>query len=1026
MASCSRFPDTRHVCCRTVACAGVARHENIHRMQQKWRSKSARMLCRTRTGGWTKCQHASASLSLLKDRSLQSKVMERPKSIRTHANGAAELWKTGAFPVQAADTDVSSASLDVSDTEDAALGPVEVRGQGLTQKVPVQDEKGSALKGIFPGGLRRAEVRLPGLAMMIRVGDVLGPGAKEFLDMVDSAIAGGFTMVILESRGGAGGDEGSGGARLYEAARLLKATLRGRAELLVAERVDIAAAAGASGVLLSDEGLPAVVARSMMQNISPENPVLPLVVRSVSSAQSALLATASEGADLLILQAQDERDTKIIISSVCERVSIPIFSQESVGSLISILKAEKTAFPSLEAGASGLICNGIDLKSLAADDIGVLTLSLVTAMNSSFQPRSAGGARSSFLSEVRNPSSTNTAKDTATSKTLSLDLQVRIILDEERGLLASLIRLVQEASPEMEEVSLLIDALAQLDEPFLLMVVGEFNSGKSSVINALLGERYLPEGVLPTTNEIALLKHVGDGADGKERSERHPDGHFMYYLPAELLKEINLVDTPGTNVILKRQQRLTEEFVPRADLVLFVLSADRPFTESEMTFLQYIRQWGKKIIFLLNKSDIYSDEKELEEVVKFVKDNAQKLLSVEQATIYAVSARQAFQAKKEVSGDDGNLNVEELLQNTTWNLSGFKELEKFIEDFLGGSSDAGAERRRLKLATPLGIALALLEACERQLSMESKKADSDMEVLKGLFKQLENHQMAMENDATMQRQRLSALIDAAKGRAERFVDSVLRLSNVDAVASYLLGGDRRGMMPVAGGFEDQVLGSVHSDLRRLLEEHHSWLKDNLVQQVSSYRELVKNRWPSIKLRIEETGLTDQYRYAYSKGQFQDSSIGVLDGFDTEAAKMVLEQELREVIFTTFGGLGAAGVSASVLTSILPNTVEDLVALALCSAGGLVGVWNLPNRRAEVKRKVQQVADSFANQMEAAMETEVKEMIDQLRREVGELLQPYLEAAQAESKRVTSLQDRVLQANSQVESLRLRVQNLGVS
>jgi predicted GTPase len=62
------------------------------------------------------------------------------------------------------------------------------------------------------------------------------------------------------------------------------------------------------------------------------------------------------------------------------------------------------------------------------------------------------------------------------------------------------------------------------------------------------------------------------------------------YLPAELLREVNVVDTPGTNVILSRQQRLTEEYVPRADLVLFVLSADRPFTESEVNFLKYIRQ----------------------------------------------------------------------------------------------------------------------------------------------------------------------------------------------------------------------------------------------------------------------------------------------------------------------------------------------------------------------------------------------------------------------------------------------------
>lgn len=48
-----------------------------------------------------------------------------------------------------------------------------------------------------------------------------------------------------------------------------------------------------------------------------------------------------------------------------------------------------------------------------------------------------------------------------------------------------------------------------------------------------------------------------------------------------VLRQLNVVDTPGTNVILERQQKITEEFVPRADLVLFVISADRPFTESE-------------------------------------------------------------------------------------------------------------------------------------------------------------------------------------------------------------------------------------------------------------------------------------------------------------------------------------------------------------------------------------------------------------------------------------------------------------
>lgn len=121
---------------------------------------------------------------------------------------------------------------------------------------------------------------------------------------------------------------------------------------------------------------------------------------------------------------------------------------------------------------------------------------------------------------------------------------------------------------------------------------------ESLTVNTMC-RRYLAEGILPTTNEISVLKFL---EDGEEEFTQNSDGFFIRRLPAKLLQEMNVVDTPGTNVILDRQQRLTEEYVPRADLVLFVMSADRPFTESEVNFLKYIRQWGKKVIFLVNKA----------------------------------------------------------------------------------------------------------------------------------------------------------------------------------------------------------------------------------------------------------------------------------------------------------------------------------------------------------------------------------------------------------------------------------------
>src|SRR6185295_8113791 len=92
-------------------------------------------------------------------------------------------------------------------------------------------------------------------------------------------------------------------------------------------------------------------------------------------------------------------------------------------------------------------------------------------------------------------------------------------------------------------------------------------------------------------------------------------------------------------------ERLTTDFVPRSDLVVFLTSADRPFTETERLFLATIRDWGKKIVIFVNKVDIFGTEFELEEVLKFVKNAARDLLGYEPAVL-PVSARLAQKAKQ--------------------------------------------------------------------------------------------------------------------------------------------------------------------------------------------------------------------------------------------------------------------------------------------------------------------------------------------------------------------------------------------
>src|SRR5262249_58628474 len=140
---------------------------------------------------------------------------------------------------------------------------------------------------------------------------------------------------------------------------------------------------------------------------------------------------------------------------------------------------------------------------------------------------------------------------------------------------------------------------------------GEFNSGKSSFINALLGEKVLAEGVTPTTDRITLLRY-GDIPIEEPLEEFLLARSF----PADVLRQLVIVDTPGTNAIIRRHEELTRDFIPRSDLVLFITSADRPFTESERAFLSAIQEWGKKIVIVLNKADLL-EAHELEHVLTF-------------------------------------------------------------------------------------------------------------------------------------------------------------------------------------------------------------------------------------------------------------------------------------------------------------------------------------------------------------------------------------------------------------------------
>ena len=358
-----------------------------------------------------------------------------------------------------------------------------------------------------------------------------------------------------------------------------------------------------------------------------------------------------------------------------------------------------------------------------------------------------------------------------------IDPTTQALLERERVLLDDAVAFLTESTPSLEEIGLLVEARKGLEELFLLVIVGEFNAGKSSVINAMLGQKALKEGILPTTNEITVLK-FGE----KPRTEQSKDGFYTQLIPADLLREVNIVDTPGTNVILERQQRLTEEFVPRADLVLFVLSADRPMTESEVKFLSYIRKWGKKVAFVINKCDRLENQGEVDEVSGFVADNAERLLGVTDPAVLPVSAKAALAAKER-----GGSELD------------FARLEDYILSFLGAGDKKGknsGEGLRLKLGTPLQVGTMLFGAAEEILAQERAEAVEELQQAEGVDAAMDKYRAAMEADFGAQVQAVRTAVNGAVGRCDDLLDATLRLTNgADLFATYVLGNGANGAIP---------------------------------------------------------------------------------------------------------------------------------------------------------------------------------------------------------------------------------------
>jgi small GTP-binding protein len=546
---------------------------------------------------------------------------------------------------------------------------------------------------------------------------------------------------------------------------------------------------------------------------------------------------------------------------------------------------------------------------------------------------------------------------------------------------------------------LITDALQALNEAILVVIVGEFNSGKSSVINALLNEQVVPVGVVPTTNEVSLIK-FGQNS----RMEQQEDGTFLKTIPSDMLKSMTIVDTPGTNVVLERQQKLTEDFIPKADLVLFTLSADRPLTESETKFMTFIKQWSKKLVFVVNKKELLS-ESEISEVCSFVKTNSSQILGLKDPPIYPVSAKLELGGSS--SGED----------------SGFSSLLKQIRESTNGVG-TGA---KLKFTTALSLGQSLSNALKQQITVKEKALRKEAAVVESVSKQMKQFKREMAKDANVQYVKINKAVDSVSDATEELTDTVLSLSNVKGITSYLLGSEKVTVKPSA-----EILTNFESALRGSIADHKGWLLENCNQQCSYYNTFLQEKIRSLSqsdnlvssMEVSETQVNmDLSDFMRSASSAQAEAEKAILSMSSEVLTEAYETSVTEAATTSFGTAGVALVATLVATLILNSFTEDLLALVCGSVVAYLSVLSIPLQRAKVKLIFRSKLQEEIKSLVEALKKDLETALEETDKRVAAMAVPVEEMILMEKQDVEKLKEEQSEMDSLFEDLELKVSAL---
>jgi small GTP-binding protein len=571
-----------------------------------------------------------------------------------------------------------------------------------------------------------------------------------------------------------------------------------------------------------------------------------------------------------------------------------------------------------------------------------------------------------------------------------LDRRQEALVERERALLGRLADFLVGFGAPGEDVEISRRALSDLEELFLLVIVGEFNSGKSAFVNALLGAEVSKEGVTPTTDTITLLRY----ADEPEERERR-DGVLERGHPNEFLREVAIVDTPGTNAIIRHHEELSRGFVPRSDLVIFVTSSDRPLTESERGYLELVRDWGKKIVLVVNKADLLGEEEKVAQVRRFVEEGLRSALGLS-PPIFFVSSLLARRGKAATSAME---------RDALMGVSGFGDLEAYIHDLLDEEG-----RVRLKLQSPLGPVEELARRYRGAVEERLNLLEEDFRTSENVEAQLALYREDMERDFEARLAEIENIVLKMAERGDEWLEENIRLLNVRELFRE---------EKVRRRFEREVVADTEGLIDERVDELVDWMVERNYRQWRTVVEYVERRRNA---RYDEEMIGEvRDHFEHDRGKLL-RSVGktaqdVVGGYDRERESELLANSIQTAVARTAAiEAGALGIGAVVVALATTRFLDATGVIAAAIIAGY-GLFVLPNRRRKARQDFREKTDALRRRLGEVVrrqfETELSRSVEGMR----EAIAPYTRFVRTEHARMSRAGEDLAGIDDEVQALK---------